>query len=704
MASTILQKLKVGLVQIGEMNRTYRPQQQHWHVVNGLPMPNPSARYVKSSVDSSVYVPYSIGLLQAYVERHAPNPDRYDFLLPLFKPVAIETAVSHLAEADIVGFSAYIWNINLSLAIAKELKQRYPEKLIVFGGPQVPDHADQFLRDNPFIDLACHGEGEQVFLSILENYPLCSWDFVPSISYLQNDLFIQRLLAPRIRDLSTVPSPYLEGVFDDLMAAHPEHEWLVMFETNRGCPFSCTYCDWGSAVAAKVNRFDMARVKDEIEWFAQNKINYVFSCDANFGIFPRDIEIAQHVVDIYRKYNSFFAISIQNTKNATERSYRVQKIFSQVITAGVTLSVQTLDGQTLKNIKRDNISLDSFRELQNRYRRDGIATYTDIIMGLPGETYNSFANNVAEVMRSGQHNRLACYNCSILPNAEMGDPAYQAKFGMITVPIPMVHEHHALALTAEVEVQETIETVIATASMPKPEWVKAKSYFWAADMLHYDRVMQLAFIMLHELYGVDYREMIEAIIGANKDKFPVCASLKTLFEEQARAIQAGAPDYVPSEKWLQLWWPVDQYALIQVATEEKLDDLYDEAEVALSQLLQRKGIDFDARLLHESLLLNQSLLRLPFKFSNLTLSLSFNIWEYYEGVLAGVPVTLVERPSTYRIDRTSHVWISWEAWCEDVIDRVYDRPKFLYPLQLVIPEVEQLFQRQVPVTALLGGD
>jgi radical SAM superfamily enzyme YgiQ (UPF0313 family) len=659
-------------------------------------------RYINQGVDSSVYVPYSIGLLQAYVQEHAPNPERYEFLLPIFKPVLVETAVSHLSSADVVGFSAYIWNIQLSLAIARELKQRYPDKLIVFGGPQVPDNAEQFLRENPFIDLACHGEGEQVFLSILENYPLRSWEFVPSVSYLQEDgRYTLRLPAPRLRDLSTLPSPYLNNVFDDLMAAHPEHEWLVMFETNRGCPFSCSFCDWGSAVAAKVNRFDMDRIKAELEWFAQRRINYVFFCDANFGIFPRDIEIAQHLVDLYKKYNSFFAISIQNTKNATERSYQIQKIFSEVITAGVTLSLQSLDKQTLKNIKRDNISLDSFRELQRRYKRDGIETYTDLIIGLPGDTYESFANNVAEVIKSGQHNRLAVYNCSILPNAEMGDPAYQEKFGMVSVPIPMVHEHHSLEWTDQVEVQEYIQTVVSTASMPPDAWIEAKTFFWAMDMLHYDRLLQIVFIVLHEVYGAGYREMVEAIIGADESHFPVCASLRTLFRERAQAVQAGEPDYMPSQEWLNLWWPMDQFAFIQLATQEKLDDFYGEVEVILSQFLDEAGLEFSSLLLHESLTLNQGLLRLPFKFSDLSLSLSFNIWEFYEGVLAGKEMALVQRPSTYRINRTSQAWISWEGWCEDVVDRVYRRKQFLYPLTVkaVDKPILVMESRQVAVAA-----
>jgi hypothetical protein len=117
--------------------------------------------------------------------------------------------------------------------------------------------------------------------------------------------------------------------------------------------------------------------------------------------------------------------------------------------------------------------------------------------------------------------------------------------------------------------------------------------------------------------------------------------------------------------------------------------------------LDEAGLEFSSLLLHESLTLNQGLLRLPFKFSDLSLSLSFNIWEFYEGVLAGKEMALVQRPSTYRINRTSQAWISWEGWCEDVVDRVYRRKQFLYPLTVkaVDKPILVMESRQVAVAA-----
>ena len=158
----------VGLVQIAGMNRPHQ-RREAWTYRNGV--------LVQREVDSTperatfVYLPYSVGLLQAYVQRHASTPQRYHFVEQLFKPVAVSAAVEQLGSAQVVGFSVYVWNIRLSLAIAQALKQHQPDTLIVFGGPQVPDNAEVFLRDHPFIDVVCHGEGEQVFLALLEAYP-----------------------------------------------------------------------------------------------------------------------------------------------------------------------------------------------------------------------------------------------------------------------------------------------------------------------------------------------------------------------------------------------------------------------------------------------------------------------------------------------------------------------------------------------------
>ncbi len=643
---------------------------------------------INNSFSNQNYLPYSVGLLQGYVQRHAPSPDRYEFLLPIYCRIPVQKAIEHLLEADIVGFSTYVWNIRISLEIAKGIKREKPETLIVFGGPHVPDRSDNFLRTHPFIDLCCHGEGERIFFEILENRAARNWENIPAISFLREDgSFVSHARAERIKDISLVPSPYLEGVFDPLMRTFPEEQWLILWETNRGCPFSCTFCDWGSAVQSKVYTFDLDRLYQEVEWFADRQIQFIFCCDANFGILPRDLEIAQYVARTKQRWGYPHALSVQNTKNATERAYKVQKLLADSgLNKGVTISFQSLDPNTLKSIKRENISSASFQELQRRFTRDNIETYTDLILGLPGETYDSFADGVSQAVEDGQHNRIQFNNLSILPNAEMGDPEYQKKYGMVTVETKVVNIHGSL-VESDGEIYETQVLVIATDSMPKEDWVRTRAFSWMAGLLHFDKVLQIPFVILHEICSVSYRELIEVFTEGNLESFPVLAEIRNFFLEKARDVQARGAEYVRSEEWLNMWWPADEYILIKLCTENKLDTFYQEVAAVLERFFQDKMISIPSAILQEAVILNQALLKQPFQTEDLDLECSYNLWEFYQAAIRGVKIPLEEKPGHYHIDRSQERWSSWEDWCREVIWYGNKKGAYLYGNTSVGPQL-----------------
>ena len=194
---------------------------------------------INNSFSGQNYLPYSVALLQAYVEKHAPG--KHEFLPLIYKRAAIDSIVQSLVSADLVGFSIYVWNERISLEIARRLKILKPEIITVFGGPQVPDKPENWLASNSQIDRIIHNEGERAFLALVEGI----------------DDNAQALRFMRLNDLDEIPSPFLEGTFDSLMAANPSEKWIGLWETNRGCPFRCTFCDWGSATAAKVTKFGM---------------------------------------------------------------------------------------------------------------------------------------------------------------------------------------------------------------------------------------------------------------------------------------------------------------------------------------------------------------------------------------------------------------------------------------------------------------
>ena len=101
-----------------------------------------------------------------------------------------------------------------------------------------------------------------------------------------------------------IPSPYTNGFFDGIIKDNPDIKWSTTLETNRGCPFKCSFCDWGSLTYSKIKKFPVPKVYQEIEWLGKNKIEYIFVADANFGVFPeRDSEIVDVMLEVQDKYN-----------------------------------------------------------------------------------------------------------------------------------------------------------------------------------------------------------------------------------------------------------------------------------------------------------------------------------------------------------------------------------------------------------------
>ena len=131
--------------------------------ISGKPQIRVGLVQINNSYSNQNYLPLSVGLIQAYCLKHLPRPQDYHFLLPVYARIPVDRAVQEMREADIVFFSTYVWNFRISLESARRLKEEKPESVIVFGGPHVPDRGvEEYHRRYPFIDLACHGEGESL--------------------------------------------------------------------------------------------------------------------------------------------------------------------------------------------------------------------------------------------------------------------------------------------------------------------------------------------------------------------------------------------------------------------------------------------------------------------------------------------------------------------------------------------------------------
>jgi radical SAM superfamily enzyme YgiQ (UPF0313 family) len=635
---------------------------------------------INTQFSNQYYIPYTVGMFQAYINAHSINPKRYRFLLPVFKKDKPENIAEQLNDADIVFFSSYLWNLQISLHVAKEIKRNKPNVIIVFGGPNVPfrsNAAETFLSKHRFIDMLCHGEGEQTVLDIVENFPNIKNPIILGTSYLDGDKYVRGVSRERIKNLDKIPSPYLNGIFEPLIEANPDIAWLGMQETNRGCPFSCFYCDWGSSVSQKILPFKLERVYNEIDWFADNKVEFIFVCDANFGILKRDLDIADYVVNTRKKTGYPQAYSVQNTKNMADRTYKIQKLLSEgSMNKGVSLAIQTTSQAALKNIGRKNISLESFHELQEKFASDGVKTYSDIILGLPGETLDSLINGACNLIRNGQHHRIQFINLSLLPNSQLADPEYVKQHEIKTVRTKIVNHHGSIINQT---INEYQDLVISTNTMPVEDWIQTRVLCWLIGLLYFNKLLQLPLMILEWEYKIKLESVFNKILDLNFDEYPIFSELVLKLKEHAEQLVEGGDEYFSSEDWLPLWWPVEEYMLIKLVHDNKLNAFYDESFKLFSLILENNNIS-QPSWFYSIFQFNKDIICKPFMKNNITHHLECDLWDFRDSILLGGKNVLKKGKFTYEIKCDSRSYDSFDDWCRYVIWYGQRNGDYLFPI------------------------
>jgi radical SAM superfamily enzyme YgiQ (UPF0313 family) len=334
--------------------------------------------------------------------------------------------------------SNYAWNYRDNLEMVKQIKVRSPRSLIIAGGPHTPAYQaenEAFLHEHPYVDITARGEGEITFAEILQAVASSADDFLQAdfsqihgISFIRDGEVIRTPDRDRNRNLDLFPSPYLTGEFD-----HPSFDdlHLLALETNRGCPFGCTFCDWGAATKQKFSLFDLDRVKQEIDLISQKRPHTIYITDSNFGAFERDVEIARAVVEAKRKYGYPKEFSSSFAKNASTRLAEIIKIFSKERLMSVGLiSIQSTDKDTLDAINRSNIRNSKYEQLIDIFKREKLRLSSELLIGLPGQTVESHKQDLQFFI--DRKLVTIAYNTAVMPNAPMNEPGYREKYQIVT--------------------------------------------------------------------------------------------------------------------------------------------------------------------------------------------------------------------------------------------------------------------------------
>jgi tRNA A37 methylthiotransferase MiaB len=458
--------------------------------------------------------PLAIGYIAAYAKKQLQD----QISIGLFKyPNELNDALV-ADKPDLIAFSNYMWNEELSYTFARRLKEIDPAIVIVFGGPNYPaDRAEQtqYLTKHPEIDFYIDGEGEQVFSSLLSkllsnhfdlNETKREFDKLSGIHYRYQDGTIVNGPAKRIANIEeNIPSPYLAGIMDKFF----DKNLTPLLQTSRGCPYSCTFCHDGAKYASKVYRYSNERIEAELVYAAQKtQVPSLTLADLNWGIFPQDIEVAKLIKEIQSHYHWPLNIQTATAKNQKDRIVEMSKILGNSMIIGA--SIQSNDDEVLKQIKRQNIGYEAIVKMATESASTEASTFTEIILCLPGDTKQKHFKSVYDMLDAGIQD-MNLYQFILLPGTEAANLQSRQLYNYRTAyrVIPRCHGYYDILDETKL-VSEIHEVVIGHSTMPHDDYVECRQFDLTLMIFNNGKILDEIYKSAAHL-GLKRSEIITAI-------------------------------------------------------------------------------------------------------------------------------------------------------------------------------------------------
>ena len=185
-------------------------------------------------------VPIGSLYVVSFLEKKGFSVDFKDYQLNKFKnPFDSDSILSFLANSsDIIGIRSDSHLLPFLVYAIQKLKQKFPEKVVILGGPGPTSVAGTLIKNFPFIDIIVKGEGEYTILDLMRRLKKKEkLDGVKGIVFKKKDGSIKETpLRKRIENLDKLPFPAYYKL-------NPKDYQRINIITSRGCPFKCTFCD-----------------------------------------------------------------------------------------------------------------------------------------------------------------------------------------------------------------------------------------------------------------------------------------------------------------------------------------------------------------------------------------------------------------------------------------------------------------------------
>ena len=384
------------------------------------------------SVIHETWLPYASSCLISYCKKIPAINNNFTFNDPLYKYKPIKE-YNNLKTIDIFGLTCYVWNQAYNDQIMSYYKDINPNGITMYGGPNIPEDpklAEKFAREHPYIDIFLVGPGEKLVSKFLLNIndPIQTHDGSFGIGW--NNVKVGRKLYQI--DTNEMPTPYTDGIFDSILKE--EKRVKASFETNRGCPFKCAFCDWGGQARSKVTKFDMDPVYKQLDFiYNHTNIAELEILDANFGMLPRDLDVVKKMKEKKLATGTSPKISYSGlAKNGSKWLPEIIDIIHHDLDAdqrNLKVSFQTHAKNTLKVINRANINNDKLVPLIDNFKSKGLPVTSEMIIALPGETADSWLYSLNRDYELGI-DFMRTYFLNLVPNTEIYTDKFKKEYNV----------------------------------------------------------------------------------------------------------------------------------------------------------------------------------------------------------------------------------------------------------------------------------
>lgn len=466
--------------------------------------------------EDGFFVPLIYGNLRSYWEksdmsRSHPAGGDVDWLDPLMIPEKFKEIDARIGfdSVDVLAISVYQWNYAYQYELARYVRSHSPNCLIVAGGPHVDYKSPAFFEQHNYIDVAVAGEGEESFRQILNSQFQESPDWSQIQGVYLNPRFgsFKFVPVPTI-DLSSRPSPWLElkDFWRTYFRNHAQYRLAASYESARGCPYGCTFCDWGSATNSKMRLVADETVKEELNFLlGELKPVFVFWTDSNLGMAARDLDLVRHFADLKIRTGFPRYLYYSNNKNSYERNLSIAQEFRRAnLLTKYTLSLQHLDEEVIENLKRKNLPSDQVHKLVQRLHEIDYPIFVQFIIGSPGDTFEKWLKAYTDLMEMGVHSEYRAYPFNLLPNSPAADPNYMKKWDLRVIERPDFVTYYYLKGKDLNSALSKSKYVVGTKSYSTDDYIKMHLVTWMLMAFHDHGLTRLLAVYLRRAAGVSY--------------------------------------------------------------------------------------------------------------------------------------------------------------------------------------------------------